>query len=166
MIKDDLEQVEWIIGYLSEGQASLTGEEALMMDKLLEYTKDLEGEVKKLKEHLSLTGNKYKNKHKKLLKKYRQLENSRGKLIGESLNDGWKIGKLESKVELLESELSLAESIRNGQGLMVRKLHDENKRYREALEEITTRKMSTFLTTRDMNIHFIKTARKALEVTK
>ena len=42
-------------------------------------------------------------------------------------------------------------------------LYEENKRYREALEEITTRKMSTFLTTRDMNIHFINTARKALE---
>ena len=42
-------------------------------------------------------------------------------------------------------------------------LYEENKRYREALEEITTRKMSTFLTTREMNIHFIKTARKALE---
>lgn len=110
MTEKELEQAEWIIGYLSEGQASLTGEEALMMDKLLEYTKDLEGEVKKLKEHLSLTGNKYKNKHKKLLKKYRQLENSRGKLIGESLNDGW----------------------------MIRKLHGENKRYRESLKEIAS----------------------------
>ena len=110
MTEKELEQAEWIIGYLSEGQASLTGEEALMMDKLLEYTKDLEGEVKKLKEHLSLTGNKYKNKHKKLLKKYRQLENSRGKLIGESLNDGW----------------------------MIRKLHGENERYRESLKEIAS----------------------------
>lgn len=42
-------------------------------------------------------------------------------------------------------------------------LERQNKRYREALKEIATRKMSTFLTVRDMNVHFIKTAERALE---
>ena len=45
----------------------------------------------------------------------------------------------------------------------INRLERKNKRYREALKEIATRKMSTFLTVRDMNVHFIKTAERALE---
>lgn len=74
MTEKDIEQAEWIIGYLSEGQASLTGEEVLMMDKLLKY------------------------------------------------------------VKVLKTDLDLIQAIREGQGLMIRKLHEKNKCYREALE--------------------------------
>lgn len=43
------------------------------------------------------------------------------------------------------------------------RLEQQNKRYREALEEIATRKMSMFLNQSSMNEHFIRVARKALE---
>lgn len=41
---------------------------------------------------------------------------------------------LNERVWELKSELDLIQAIRDGQGLMIKKLHDENKRYRDALE--------------------------------
>lgn len=43
---------------------------------------------------------------------------------------------------------------------------EKRERYKQALEEIATRKMSQYLTVRDMNNDFIKIANKALEELK
>ncbi|QQO40676.1 hypothetical protein 015DV002_236 [Bacillus phage 015DV002] len=42
-------------------------------------------------------------------------------------------------------------------------LSEENKRFKEALEKIATRKMSAYLNVHDMNSDFIKTAKEALK---
>lgn len=48
MTEKELEQAEWVIGYLSEGQASLTGEEVLMLHKLIERVKELNEDYDRL----------------------------------------------------------------------------------------------------------------------
>src|SRR5690625_2978133 len=45
-------------------------------------------------------------------------------------------------------------------------LEQQNQRYKQALGKIATRKMSQYLTVRDMNNDFIKIANKALEELK
>lgn len=78
-------------------------------------------------------------------------------LQGDFLRDdlGWLIEQVERVEQLEENAQDLREALGRRQ--------EQNKRYREALKEIATRKMSTFLTVRDMNVHFIKTAERALE---
>ena len=78
-------------------------------------------------------------------------------LQGDFLRDdlGWLIEQAE-RVDELERKVRVDSELFDKQV-------QQNKRYREALKEIATRKMSTFLTVRDMNVHFIKTAERALE---
>lgn len=71
------------------------------------------------------------------------------------INQAEKVSKLED--ELIDREQSHIDIYNE-----MKEYKRKNKQYRDALKHITTRKMSTYLSTGHMNEDFIKTAQKAL----